>query len=541
MKYWSLILFFIMSCLFLSSCGEKKQAKREEIARRDTSITRENSYSELFMDSTAVTDYISKHPMHDSLANRVKSFYNQRNFQYAWFFPNGLADYVHTFLSLQNEYIHYSGDSTLYEPELPDRIDSLQQLSEIDLKSDYIRDTEVMLTQQFFRYAYKAYSGDRQLNLRELNWFIPRRKLNTVAFLDSLVKNKGQNLDRYEPVSRQYSLLREKLVLYYGLDKKNTEWEPIAAEKKPLKEGDSSAVISTLQKRLFLLGDLETSDTSGRFDASLTKALKNFQVRHGLAEDGKITKAVLQEINVPVRERIRQILINLERIRWVPEEPTTDYILVNIPEFRLHVYEKGNLAFNMDVVVGSTAHSTVIFSGKLNQVVFSPYWNIPPSILKNEILPGIRKNPNYLARHNMEWNGNAVRQKPGKNNSLGLVKFLFPNSYNIYFHDTPAKSLFGESSRAFSHGCIRLSEPKKLAEFLLRRDSTWTTSKITAAMNAGKEKYVRLKGESEVPVFIGYFTSWVDREGRLNFRKDIYNHDKKMGARLFSAPAVAAK
>ncbi|MBN8787922.1 MAG: L,D-transpeptidase family protein, partial [Terrimonas sp.] len=223
--------------------------------------------------------------------------------------------------------------------------------------------------------------------------------------------------------------------------------------------------------------------------------------------------------------------------RWVPEEIKTDYLLVNIPEFKLHIFEEGRLKFNMNVVVGSGQHNTVIFSGDLKYVVFSPYWNVPPSIVRNEILPGIKKNKNYLANHNMEITGNTgglpnVRQKPGANNSLGRVKFLFPNNYNIYMHDTPAKSLFGESKRAFSHGCIRLGEPKKLAEFLLRDDSTWTSEKITAAMKSGKERYVTLK--KTVPVFIGYFTAWVDSKGELNFRDDVYGHDAKLEKQMFN-------
>jgi murein L,D-transpeptidase YcbB/YkuD len=237
-------------------------------------------------------------------------------------------------------------------------------------------------------------------------------------------------------------------------------------------------------------------------------------------------------MNRPIEQRIRQMLINMERIRWVPAEPTMDYLLVNIPEFRLHVFEKGNYQWSMNIVVGSTSHNTVIFTGTLKYVVFSPYWNVPPSIYKKEILPAMQRNKNYLARYNMERNGNGVRQKPGPNNSLGLVKFLFPNSYNIYLHDTPSKSLFGETRRAFSHGCIRLSEPAKLARFLLRDDNNWDSLKIAKAMNAGKEKFVTVT--ETVPVYIGYFTAWVDREGKLNFRDDIYGHDQKMAARLFS-------
>jgi len=267
------------------------------------------------------------------------------------------------------------------------------------------------------------------------------------------------------------------------------------------------------------------------FNTETQQAVKAFEKRYGLKEDGIITTAVINEMNKPIKDKLQQILINMERIRWMPVAPATDYILVNIPEYRLHVYTNGNYDWSMNVVTGSVVHNTVIFSGALKFVVFSPYWNITPAIIKAEVIPGMARNKNYLASHNMEWNNGAVRQLPGPKNSLGLVKFLFPNSYNIYLHDTPAKSLFGESSRAFSHGCIRLSEPKKMAQYLLRNDAAWDSVKITKAMNAGKEQYVTLK--QTIPVFIGYFTAWVDRDGKLNFRDDVYGHDKKMAARLF--------
>lgn len=189
----------------------------------------------------------------------------------------------------------------------------------------------------------------------------------------------------------------------------------------------------------------------------------------------------------------------------------------------------------MAVVVGKEAHSTMMFTDELNQVVFSPYWNIPPSIVKNEILPGIARNPDYLAKHNMEMVSQGsvpeIRQLPGAGNSLGKVKFLFPNSFNIYFHDTPAKSLFSKDKRAYSHGCIRLSDPAKLANYVLRNDKDWTPEKINAAMNSSKEQVVRLP--KAIPVFITYYTSWVDESGMLNFRDDIYGHDKKVADKMF--------
>ena len=466
----------------------------------------------------------------------MRSFYNARNYQYAWFFNDGPAEQVYNFLNLQNDYIAYSRDSSLYDPSLQQVFDTLETGGHVFPLNDSSRlNAELTLTNQFFRYAAQDFLGDSKLNISDLKWFIPRKKIDIVATLDSLISNKGEKIVSYAPVNPYYLHLKEKLLQYYDIEK-DGGWPPINTDIKKLKKGDSAAVISRIKHQLFLTGDFREADTSGSFTDSLVAAVKHFQHRHGLTEDGIIAGNTLQQIRQSVQTRIRQMLLNLERMRWVPSEISTDYILVNIPEFRLHVFEKGKLKFSMKVVVGSGQNNTVIFRGDLKYVVFSPYWNVPPGILKKEILPGMQKDRNYLARHNMEINGYSgslpnVREKPGPNNSLGRVKFLFPNNYNIYLHDTPAKSLFGESRRAFSHGCIRLSEPKKLAEFLLRDDSTWTAAKISAAMNSGKEKYVTLK--ETVPVFIGYFTAWVDSKGQLNFRDDVYGHDKRLAEKLF--------
>jgi murein L,D-transpeptidase YcbB/YkuD len=229
--------------------------------------------------------------------------------------------------------------------------------------------------------------------------------------------------------------------------------------------------------------------------------------------------------------------MNMGRMRWMPSTASGQLIVVNIPEFVLHVYEGKNKAFDMNVVVGKEGHNTMMFSGDLNQIVFSPYWNVPPSIVKKEILPKMASNPDYLASQDMEQVGTEgdlpkIRQLPGDKNSLGQVKFLFPNSFNIYFHDTPAKSLFENDKRAYSHGCIRLAEPEKMANYLLKDNSEWTPDRISEAMNSGTEKYVKLK--QPVPVVITYYTSWVDDNGRLNFRDDIYTHDQKLSEKMFT-------
>jgi murein L,D-transpeptidase YcbB/YkuD len=277
--------------------------------------------------------------------------------------------------------------------------------------------------------------------------------------------------------------------------------------------------------------DLSGNDTSQVFDDTLELAVQRFQQRHGYKTDGVITTGLVKEMNIPAEWRLMQILLNMDRMRWMPQKPSGNLIIVNIPEFMLHVYDGKQQLFEMPVVVGKEGNNTMMFNGDLSQVIFSPYWNIPASIAKKEILPALARNPHYLENKNMEMEGNQIRQKPGPGNALGKVKFVFPNSFSMYFHDTPSKSLFNENKRAFSHGCIRLSQPQKMAEWLLRDNPEWTTEKIVEAMNAGKEKAVTLK--NRVPVFIIYYTSWVDEKGLLNFRGDVYAHDQVLISKMF--------
>lgn len=520
------ILYLLLGTCILLSCKEPKNN-----TEATPSITIAESVTQLFMDSSRIENFITRNKISDSTAKYLRRFYKGRNYQFAWFNNDGMAAYTSTFYNMYTDYAAYAADSTAIFNTLPALYDSLSTVTAFTENDSMAASADLLLTLQFFRYARRAYSGNPQLDTKELEWFIPRKKINLSQLLDSMLAAKGKDLTAYEPVNRQYHLLKEYLVKYYAIEKQGG-WQPIKIHNPKIVIGDTASGLQQLKQRLFLTGDLAEADTTLLYNQTTAAAIKKFQRRYGFKEDGKISSSLLAELNRPVSERIQQLLINMERIRWVPATPTGNYLLVNIPEFKLHVYDKGAYAFNMNVVVGTAANSTVIFNGNLKHVVFSPYWNVPPGILKNEVLPAIKRNPNYLASHNMEWNGGAVRQKPGPSNSLGLVKFLFPNSYNIYLHDSPAKSLFTESKRAFSHGCIRVAEPKKLASFLLKDYPEWTDEKITAAMNKGKEQYFNLK--QTVPVFIGYFTAWVDRDGLLNFRNDVYGHDKKMAAHLLS-------
>ena len=284
-----------------------------------------------------------------------------------------------------------------------------------------------------------------------------------------------------------------------------------------------------LKQRLRATGEFTSEDTTALFTDELSLAVKKIQKRFGFTENGVVDVALLKELNVPVEQRLRQLEVNLQRLQATPAPSVGTRLVANIPEFKLHVYEGSAHVFEMNIVVGTASNKTVIFNDEMTHIVFSPYWNVPPSIVSEEILPAMQKNRNYLRRNNYEQVGTEnglpkIRQKPGPKNSLGLVKFVFPNNHNIYFHDTPAKGLFELRKRTFSHGCIRLAEPKKLAQYLLRNDKEWTSSRMDAAMHGGKELTVKLA--VPVAVALTYFTAWADEQGLIHFREDVYGYDK---------------
>jgi murein L,D-transpeptidase YcbB/YkuD len=325
----------------------------------------------------------------------------------------------------------------------------------------------------------------------------------------------------------QAEALQQQVKRYAEIEKKGG-WPKITLAKRSYKKGETAPAIRQLKMRLQATGDYSSKDTSSLYTAELENAVKKVQRQFGFPENGIVEASLVLALNVPASARRQQLEVNLQRLQAGQVAAGNRYIVVNIPEYKLHVYEGGTHQLEMAVVVGKEKSPTEIFNEELTHVVFSPYWNVPSSIVQNEILPAMRKRKNYLAAHGYEITGRenglpVIRQKPGKNNSLGGVKFLFPNEHAIYFHDTPVKSLFKNRIRAYSHGCVRLAEPEKLAEYILQNDPSWTASRIREAMNASKEQWVKL--DSPIPVAIVYYTAWVDHEGELNFRDDIYNKD----------------
>lgn len=478
-------------------------------------------------DSAQIDQFLNQYPLLKDYSNDIHKFYSNRQYSFAWFDSLGIIEQAANLLNrIENISDEGLPQKVLYKEAFDTLVTEEQYKANNKTTAPSVNvNTELMLTAQYFYYARHVWQGIPEQESQAMDWFLPRKKIEQEALLDSLLRSPTDSFLADEPLYYQYYLLKEQLKLYRNIAA-NGGWPTIQADKKKYQAGDTGAAIRQVRQYLHITGDLPANDSSALFDSALAQGLKAFQRRLGMNEDAIIGPAVLKEMNVPVNKRIEQIVINMERCRWVPAKLNREYIAINIPDYKLFVFNKDSVLWSMNVVVGQAVHKTVIFNGDLKYVVFSPYWNIPPGILKNEVLPGIRRDPNYLAKHKMEKVGNNYRQKPGPHNSLGLVKFLFPNSYNIYLHDTPSKDLFDRDKRAFSHGCIRLAEPKKLAEYLLRDQPGWTSEKITRAMNAGKEQYVTLK--DPIPVFIAYFTAFVTSDGKLNFRQDVYNRDSRL-------------
>jgi len=512
----------------------KAQQKKEHPSLDSLSLAGKFSDQKLAVfDSSGVETFFSRYPDLARYQPALRDFYRKRKFAYVWYDKELLTFQAY---NLSNRVLNIREDGIYRSPPYLKALDSLvnsQKDKTKKLQPDLT--TELMLTSQYFLFSKIAWQGqDDSLSLAS-GWFIPRKKIAFSELLDSLLSEKDAKEIFHEPVYRQYELLKSFLKKYRNLS--SLPWPILLDSVRPLRPDDSARVIVQVRLRLFRLGDFIGDTVSTRYDEGLIEGLKHFQQRHGLKEDGLLGPDTFAQLNIPLDRRIKQIIVNMERCRWLPVSSDADYLAVNIPEYKLHVYHRDSLLWSCNVVVGQSWTRTTVFFGNLKNVVFSPYWNLPESIVKNEVIPGIDKDPAYLNKHNMEIMGYTgripiIRQKPGPRNSLGQVKFLFPNSYSIYMHDTPSKSLFGETDRAFSHGCIRVMEPVKLAGFLLDNQKGWNKERIAAAMNSGRESYVTVK--KQVPVYIAYLTAFCDRNNVLNFRNDIYNLDEAMASSLIT-------
>jgi murein L,D-transpeptidase YcbB/YkuD len=458
----------------------------------------------------------------------VQTFYWNRGYQPAWIQDDALTPGGQAIVRTLSEANAEGLPAERYDPRLlvgqaPHVIPASLAGSGVD---DRYAKLDVALTYAFLRYADDVASGTVDPRGSTQLWRAAPRTVDPDKLLEQAAGDSPlAALEGLRPAHPQYRALSEALVKHRRIASAGG-WPALPATLT-LKPGRKSPHVAALRERLQASGDFGGVGAGDVYDKPLVEAMKGFERRHGLVPDGIVDKDALAALNVPVEDRIRQIELNLERWRWQGWTPGARSILVNIPTFQLHGYEDGREVLTMRVVTGTGDNPTPVFGEQMRHVVFSPHWNVPPNILETEILPAVRRNPGYLARNNMEMFRNeggqlAVRQRPGPRNSLGLVKFLFPNPFHVYLHDTPADNLFARSRRAFSHGCVRLEKPEELARFVLR-GTAWTEDEIARAMRAGRERWVNL--EQTIPVTIAYFTTWVDADGTVRFGPDVYRHD----------------
>jgi L,D-transpeptidase YcbB len=360
------------------------------------------------------------------------------------------------------------------------------------------------------------------------------------------------------PAHPHYINLKKALMQYRALEK-DGGW-PSVATGKTIRPGDHDDRIPAVIRRLSVTGDLDPDIAQAAYYSPLLRhSIVRFQVQNGLSPDGVIGPSTLAAMNVPPSDRIKQIIINMTRWRWQDHDLGEKYILVNIANFDLTAFENGLESFRLPVIVGKFQHQTPIFSDRIIYITLNPYWNIPPSIARNEELPKLRKDSNYLIKQHIRlfsgWSADAgeidsrsvdwrnvsparmgqykLRQDPGPWNALGQIKFDFPNKYDVYLHDTPTQNLFSQPQRDFSHGCIRVSDPMRLAAFALSRQTgAWPPEMISSIIKGKEQVYIRLS--EPLPVHITYQTSWVDKNGIICFNNDIYGRDKKLLKALFN-------
>jgi len=442
----------------------------------------------------------------------------------------------------------------------------VRQLRETRLQGsecDLVR-FDLMITISALRYASDLHTGRVNPHQVHFGFTIERKKTDLAEFLRRNIVSAVDvktSMAKLEPPFPVYWRAEKALETYQKLARQD-DAELLPSTNKPIRPGDSYSGIARLARLLRLIGDLPLDATVSPnkmvYEAELVDAVRHFQQRHGLEPDGIIGHETLRQLNIPLVRRVEQLELALERWRWLPAELSGPLIVVNIPEFTLRAFDNQyKPVLTMKVVVGKAyGRRTPVFEREMTYVVFRPYWDVPRSIRRRELVPEIKKDPSYLVKHGYEvvdvhtrlatqntgeevlrqlgLGRLAIRQKPGPNNSLGLIKFLFPNENSVYMHATPAEELFAKSRRALSHGCIRLENAEQLAVWVLSSNSGWTRDRVRATMNGNKTVQVRLA--EAIPVLIVYATAIVRQNGEVHFFDDVYGHDAVLRKVLAKGP-----
>ncbi|HEX7020116.1 MAG TPA: L,D-transpeptidase family protein [Gemmatimonadaceae bacterium] len=540
-----LFLAVLVAITMLDACGKaQRDASRRAAAELQAAL------------AGRAPAFVTAHHEGARLWKAIRTFYSGRRYQPAWIDGTRPTRQLDAVIRALDNAGQHGLDPELYDLG-PLSVARSQARSRLLGPSGFTPETiaplDLRLTAAWLEYASDLSDGVTARPHVDPMWKVKPRPVDLVPILASALDSNRveETLAELAPSNEEYRRLQKARDQYVAIA--NAGGWPALPASLALRPGQRSRHIAILASRLAVTGDLRSRTTShgSVYDAELQEAVRRFEARHGLPDSRTLTRAVVAAMNVPVGTRIRQIELNMERWRWFPRDLGDVHIRVNVPEYHLEVREHGRVALAMNVVVGAVDKPTPIFSDSMTTIAFAPYWNVPASIATDETLPAVLGDPEYLSRNNIDvvaTNGDVIdpqsidwsraqdeasfpyrfRQRPGTANSLGRVKFLFPNDFDVYLHDTPAAALFSASYRALSHGCVRVQDPVTLAAYLLKGSRRWDGPRIEQAMNAGEERQVKLP--AAIPVHLMYWTARVDDGGTVRFFDDIYGHDTRQWA-----------
>ena len=443
-------------------------------------------------------------------------------------------------------------------------LDSLGGNGLEEMTDQLLADLDLLLTDAYLILGAHLLAGRIDPERLDPMWKAQRRNTDLATKLEAALQADriGESLQELLPWHGGYDRLKKALADYRQIEAAGG-WAAFPGTDK-LQQGDRGHRVTLLRNRLATEGFLDDSGSTADpnfFDNDLADALKRFQTQFGLEPDGVVGAQTRLALNLTVQQRIRQIIVNLERWRWLPQNLGVRYLLVNIAAFSLTVVEEGRSVLQMRVVTGRSFRRTPVFSDTITYLVLNPYWNIPPMIAVKDILPKIKKSPDFLINQKIRifqgWNSNTremdptsvnwqtinarnfpfhLRQDPGPQNALGRIKFMFPNPYDVYLHDTPSKELFAKARRDFSSGCIRIEKPLELAEYLLRKHPDWPSEKIRDTLSGPEAAEKTVKLPEPLNIHLLYWTVWVDEQNLLHFGPDVYDRDQALDAALQQPP-----
>lgn len=490
-------------------------------------------------------------PFADSTFAAVQRFYAAAGFAPAWSRNLSLTPQAFHMVQALRAVEHEGLDPKRYDTAwLTEHLGEGRDSGAV-LKPEDAAAFDVRLTSAYFLCAYHLMFGRVPPDSLDHDWWAAKQVFDPGPRLDDALANDRVRgvLAAFLPRDSAYARLRQSLATYETW-LAAAGW-PDSLARHDLERGASGPEVAALTARLVHMGDLAAPRPEPRFDAVLEAALRRYQRRHGLKATGLLDRATRRSLAVPLADRVRQIELNLERRRWLSREPDTTYLAVNVPAYTLDVVERGRLKQSMRVVVGTPDWSTPVFSDELTWMEINPSWGVPGGILRYEVLPAFKKDTLYFAKNDLRVQTTSVKdtaavpptsvkweeldspkfrfrvlQLPGPTNPLGRVKFLCPNEYAVYLHDTPFRWQFGLDMRAQSHGCIRVERPDDLAQFLLVRAAPDSADSLVAWQKATRTVGVRLP--RRIPVHVLYWTSWVDAKGVVQFRDDVYGIDRRL-------------